>query len=82
MCLETSVISFLAALPSLDLLMAAQQQVTHELWRHRREHFDLSASPFAVNESAAGDEEAARQASAPPRTHSLLKLSARSLRDD
>jgi hypothetical protein len=37
--LETSVISYLAALPSRDLLIAAHQQITHDWWHHRREDY-------------------------------------------
>jgi hypothetical protein len=33
--IETSVISYLAARPSRDLITAARQQITHEWWRRR-----------------------------------------------
>ena len=59
--LETSVISYLAAWPSRDLIVAGHQQITHEWWRTRREHFDLFVSRIVVDEAAAGDEEAARR---------------------
>ena len=34
--LETSIISYLAAHPSRDLITAARQQLTHEWWSRRR----------------------------------------------
>ncbi len=34
--LETSVISYLAARPSRDLLVAAQQQITWDWWEGKR----------------------------------------------
>jgi hypothetical protein len=37
---ETSVISYLTALPSRDLVLVAHQQVTREWWS-RRERFEL-----------------------------------------
>ena len=42
--IETSVISYLAARPSRDILVAANQQVTQEWWQVRREQFDLFVS--------------------------------------
>ncbi len=34
--LETSIISYLAANPSRDLIVAARQQITHDWWATRR----------------------------------------------
>ena len=56
---ETSVISYLAARPSRDLITAARQQLTHEWWRRRRPHFEVHASQLVLDEAAAGDPEAA-----------------------
>ena len=39
--LETTVVSYLTALPSRDLLVAAHQQVTREWWEGR-DAFDVS----------------------------------------
>ena len=41
--LETTVISYLTALPSRDIVQAAHQQVTREWWE-RRNRFDLFVS--------------------------------------
>jgi len=57
--LETSIIGYLAALPSRDLLTAAHQQVTHTWWHTRRSIFDLFVSQLVLDECAAGDVEAA-----------------------
>ena len=39
--IETSVVSYLAAKPSRDLLAAAWQEITTTWWDHRRHGFDL-----------------------------------------
>jgi predicted nucleic acid-binding protein len=56
---ETSVISYLAARPSRDLITAARQQLTHEWWRLRRPQFEVYISQLVRDEAAAGDPEAA-----------------------
>jgi len=62
--LETSVVSYLAAIPSRDLLTAAHQQVTHFWWRTRRSSFELFVSQLVLDECAAGDPEAAERRTA------------------
>jgi predicted nucleic acid-binding protein len=59
--LETSVISYLAARPSRDLVVAARQQLTHEWWRRRRPDFELYVSELVLAEVAAGDPEVAER---------------------
>jgi hypothetical protein len=61
--LETSIISYLAAHPSRDLIVAARQQLTHEWWARRRPEFELYVSELVVAEAAAGDADAARRRS-------------------
>lgn len=56
---ETSIVSYLAARPSRDLVVAARQQLTHTWWRERRPAFDLYVSQVVVDEALAGDPEAA-----------------------
>lgn len=53
--LETTIISYLAARPSKDLITAAHQQVTHDWWQSRRRDFDLFSSQLVIQESSAGD---------------------------
>ncbi len=56
--LETSVISYLAARPSRDLIVAAHQQITAEWWEVR-DTWALSISALVVSEAGSGDGEAA-----------------------
>ena len=58
---ETSVVSYLAAKPSRDLLAAAWQEITTTWWDHRRHGFDLYTSELAVEEASRGDDEAAQR---------------------
>ena len=58
---ETSVISYLAAKPSRNILAAAWQQTTREWWDKRRTHFQLFTSALVIAEAAEGDSEAARR---------------------
>ncbi|MBF0435213.1 MAG: type II toxin-antitoxin system VapC family toxin [Magnetococcales bacterium] len=59
--LETSIISYLAALPSRDLIVAAHQQITHEWWSQRREMYDLFVSDLVIQEVRRGDTSAAER---------------------
>jgi hypothetical protein len=56
--IETTIVSYLTAKPSRDLIMAAHQQVTREWWEHRRV-YDLRVSQFVLDEAGDGDPEAA-----------------------
>lgn len=56
---ETTVISYLAALSSRDLIKAARQQITWEWWNNRRARFELYVSELVIEEVAAGDPGAA-----------------------
>jgi len=53
--LETSVLSYLAALPSRDVVTAARQQVARDWWATRRAGFDLYISQAVLGEAGAGD---------------------------
>ena len=58
--IETSVISYLTARPSRDVVVAAYQRVTREWWDRAADRFDLVASELVVAEAGAGDTDAAR----------------------
>ena len=57
---ETSIVSYLKARPSRDLIVAAQQAMTRECWRDAPDRFVLVASELVLTEAAAGDADAAR----------------------
>lgn len=58
--IETSVVSYLTARPSRDMVIAAYQEITREWWRDAPDRFDLVASELVVTEAGAGDPEAAQ----------------------
>lgn len=58
--LESSIISYLTARPSRDVMTLALQQFTLDWWTTRRHEFQLVASELVVKEVAAGDPAAAR----------------------
>ena len=58
--IETSVVSYLAARPSRDVVVAAYQEITREWWRDSSDRFELVASALVVEEARAGDPDAAR----------------------
>jgi predicted nucleic acid-binding protein len=57
--IETSVVSYLAARPSRDLVVAAHQQITHDWWSTRRINYELVISRVVSDEAAGGDADAA-----------------------
>ena len=58
---ESSVISYLTARPSRDLVIAAYQAVTAEWWDDRRLRYDVCVSPLVVQEISACDSSAAEE---------------------
>ena len=58
--LETSVISYLSAFPSRDLVVAGKQQVTRDWWA-QRQRFELFISDAVLEEASQGDASAARR---------------------
>lgn len=54
---ETTIISYLVARPSRDLVIAAQQQVTREWWETQSDHFELFLSQLVLEEAKSGDRE-------------------------
>lgn len=59
--LETTIISYLIARPSRDLITAAHQQITRVWWEVQRQHFDLYISQFVLQEVSTGDSQAVQQ---------------------
>lgn len=56
--IETTVVSYLVALPSQDVIQSAHQEVTRHWWQ-RRDRFDLYVSRAVVAEARRGDPDAA-----------------------
>lgn len=57
--IETTILSYLTAWPSRDVIRLAQQQITREWWDSQRDHFDLFVSQLVIRESSQGDPTAA-----------------------
>jgi hypothetical protein len=71
--LETSVVSYLTARPSKNVIEAGHQQTTYQFW-DRRDEIDLFASELVLMECAAGDPEAASKRLAALRGIELLDI--------
>ena len=56
--IETTIISYLVARPSRDLLVAAHQQMTRDWWDTRKKGFECYISPLVL---AAGDPDVAKR---------------------
>ena len=61
MYIETTIVSYLTARPSRNVVLRAHQQITRTWWRTRRYDFDLFISPLVLQEAGDGDPEAARR---------------------
>ena len=59
--IETSIISYLTARVSRDLIVAGHQQMTEEWWSIQKSRFQLWASELVVEEASAGDANAAAE---------------------
>ena len=59
--IETSVISYLAALPSRDLISAARQEISWEWWNSRRLEFEVFVSQVVLREASKGAPDAAER---------------------
>jgi PIN domain len=59
--IETTIISYLTAKPSRDLIVAAHQQTTSEWWAKVRQTVECFVSPFVIDEAGRGDDVYARK---------------------
>jgi predicted nucleic acid-binding protein len=59
--IETTVISYLVARPSRDLVTTAHQQITREWWESRRTDFEMYYSQLVWDEASAGDPQEAKK---------------------
>lgn len=58
--IETTVVSYLTARPSRDLIVAAHQQVTEEWWENTLSLLNPFVSPIVIEEVSRGDEASAK----------------------
>ncbi len=58
--IETTIISYLTAWPSRDVVIAGHQQVTREWWDTRGANYELCVSQLVLDEAGAGDVQAAQ----------------------
>lgn len=56
---ETSVISYLTARPSSNVMLLARQQFTRELWALQPDLYEAWLSPLVLDEASQGDPQAA-----------------------
>ena len=59
--LETTILSYLAARPSRDIIVQAHQQITWDWWESERENYELYISEIVLQEIMGGDPEAAER---------------------
>jgi hypothetical protein len=59
--IESSVISYLTARPSRDLIVSAYQQITREWWETELEKYKCFISDFVIDEISRGDSESASE---------------------
>jgi len=59
--IETTIVSYLTAWRSPQLIMAAHQEATKEWWDNERDHFNLFISEAVIQEASVGDPEAANK---------------------
>lgn len=58
---ESSVISYLVARPSRDVVISARQTITEKWWRKRKHEYELYISALVVQEIGQGDTESAEK---------------------
>lgn len=59
--IETTIVGYLTARSSRDLVTQSKQQTTKEWWSKERPDFDLFCSPLVLREAGAGDSKASRE---------------------
>jgi len=75
--IETSIVSYLTARPSRDLLAAARQEATVDWWETQRPRFDLYTSAVVMEEAGRGDLEATER-----RLEALIGMGLLAVTDD
>lgn len=77
--IETTIVGYLTARSSRDVVIAGHQQVTHEWWDTRRANYDLCVSQLVLDEAGSGDVRAAQERLWVPRPMLVLETTAESV---
>lgn len=77
--IETTVVSYLTARPSRDVVIAGHQQITQEWWDKRRTSYELCVSQLVLDEAGAGDTLAAQEPLVALQSMLVLETTAESL---
>lgn len=72
--IETTVVSYLTARPSRDLIVAGHQQITRDWWDTRRGDYELCVSQLVLQEAGDGDAQAAKERLEVLATMTLLEI--------
>jgi hypothetical protein len=59
--IESSIVSYLTAKPSRDIVLAAHQQITYDWWQFAKSRFESYSSQVTINEISVGDADAAKR---------------------
>ncbi len=77
--IETTIVSYLTAWPSRDVVIAGHQQISRQWWNTAADRFELVASQLVVDEASGGDADAARDRLAALERVTLLDASGEAL---
>jgi len=72
--IETSVISYLAAYMSRDLVVAAHQQLTQDWWKQALPQLEAYISPVVLEEISRGDSDAAARRTKAVHSFGILEV--------
>lgn len=72
--IETTIVSYLVARPSRDLIVAGHQQTTHEWWQRRCDDSEMCMSQLVIQEASSGDPQAVHERLAILETMTLLEI--------
>jgi predicted nucleic acid-binding protein len=72
--IETSIVSYLTARPTSNLIAAAWQKETIDWWETQKDRFDLYISEVVIEEAGRGDESAASRRLAALENIEVLQL--------
>ncbi len=72
--IESSVISYMVARPSRDIVVLGHQQVTQEWWKKSLPWFEACVSPIVIEEVSAGDKTLSKRRLELVRPFTMLQL--------